>query len=126
HEQLNAGYFREEPGAGKPHARICEGEAEWISYSTIPEFVRADGFEINALFLFHGALVAGSSSDAFSFNPTTGVLRRVGAPEDYIFAALLGLRPRTDTMEVQRDGAPYNLQYGEMIDACATTISVSA
>jgi hypothetical protein len=26
---------REEPSAGKPHARICEGEAEWLSYSTI-------------------------------------------------------------------------------------------
>ncbi len=24
----------EEPGAGNPHARICEGEAEWPSYST--------------------------------------------------------------------------------------------
>src|SRR5262245_10264902 len=24
----------EEPSAGKPHARICEGEAEWLSYST--------------------------------------------------------------------------------------------
>jgi hypothetical protein len=24
----------EEPGAGKPQARICEGEAEWPSYST--------------------------------------------------------------------------------------------
>lgn len=30
----DAGDFREEPGAGKPHARICEGEAEWPSYST--------------------------------------------------------------------------------------------
>ena len=30
----DAGYLREEPGAGKPHARICEGEAEWLSYST--------------------------------------------------------------------------------------------
>ncbi len=27
---------REEPGAGKPHARIREGEAEWLSYSTDP------------------------------------------------------------------------------------------
>ncbi len=26
--------LREEPGAGKPHAGICEGEAEWHSYST--------------------------------------------------------------------------------------------
>ncbi len=23
----DAGYLREEPGAGKPHARICEGES---------------------------------------------------------------------------------------------------
>jgi hypothetical protein len=23
----NAGYLREEPGAGKPHAQICEGES---------------------------------------------------------------------------------------------------
>jgi hypothetical protein len=30
----DAGDFREEPGAGKPPARICEGEAEWPSYST--------------------------------------------------------------------------------------------
>ncbi|WP_210302966.1 hypothetical protein, partial [Rhizobium fabae] len=29
-----AGYSREEPGAGNPPARICEGEAEWHSYST--------------------------------------------------------------------------------------------
>ena len=34
HERPDAGYFREEPGAGKPPARICEGEAEWPSYST--------------------------------------------------------------------------------------------
>jgi len=26
--------LREEPSAVKPHARICEGEAEWLSYST--------------------------------------------------------------------------------------------
>ena len=26
--------LREEPSAGKPHARICEGEAKWPSYST--------------------------------------------------------------------------------------------
>ena len=32
--QHDAGYFREEPGAGKPPARICEGGAKWPSYST--------------------------------------------------------------------------------------------
>jgi hypothetical protein len=30
----DSGYPREEPSAGKPHARICEVEAEWLSYST--------------------------------------------------------------------------------------------
>ncbi|WP_210213262.1 hypothetical protein, partial [Sinorhizobium meliloti] len=36
----DAGYSREEPGAGNPPARICEGEAEWHSYSTmIPRYV---------------------------------------------------------------------------------------
>jgi hypothetical protein len=35
---LDAGYLWEEPGAGKPPARICEGDAEWPSYSTtIPQ-----------------------------------------------------------------------------------------
>jgi hypothetical protein len=28
------GYLREEPYAGKPPVRICEGEAEWLSHST--------------------------------------------------------------------------------------------
>ncbi len=33
-----AGYPREEPSAGKPHARISvRAKAEWLSYSTIPE-----------------------------------------------------------------------------------------
>jgi hypothetical protein len=31
----------EEPGAGKPQARICEGEAEWPSYSTAGQHHRA-------------------------------------------------------------------------------------
>lgn len=30
----DAGYPREEPGTGNLPARICEGEAEWLSYST--------------------------------------------------------------------------------------------
>ena len=29
----NGDYFREKPGAGKPPAEICEGGAEWPSYS---------------------------------------------------------------------------------------------
>lgn len=31
----DSGKPQEEPSAGKPHARICEGEAKWLSYSTL-------------------------------------------------------------------------------------------
>ncbi len=34
HERPDAGDVREEPGAGKPQARICKGGAEWPSYLT--------------------------------------------------------------------------------------------
>jgi len=40
---LDAGYLWEEPGAGKPPARICEGEAEWPSYSTAGSVVWLGG-----------------------------------------------------------------------------------
>jgi hypothetical protein len=33
-QRRNAGNSREEPGAEKLHARICDGEAEWPGYST--------------------------------------------------------------------------------------------
>src|SRR3954462_8774766 len=32
--ERNRGDLREEPYAGKPHVRICEGKAEWPRYST--------------------------------------------------------------------------------------------
>ena len=91
-------------------------------------FRRADDFEANVLFVFHGALDAGSSSDAFSFNPTTGGLfrsvDRAPRQEEYIFAALLGLRPRTDTFEVEKNGAPDNVSYGDTLDALRAAIHV--
>lgn len=91
-------------------------------------FRRADDFEANVLFVFHGPLAAGSSSDAFSFNPETGVLSRsidrAPHPEVYIFAALLGLRPRTDTFPVEVNGAEHAVTYGEALDAISAAIHV--
>jgi hypothetical protein len=45
------GYPREEPGAGNPPARICEGEAEWPSYST----------RISKFGLFAGPMIGSSA-----------------------------------------------------------------
>src|SRR5208337_3493586 len=87
-------------------------------------YQRLDDFEINALFVFHGALPPGSSSDAFTFNPATGLLKRLANPTDYIFAALLGLRPKTDAMTVNIDGQDRDITYGEILDAAGAAIHV--
>ncbi|MFN3521330.1 MAG: AAA family ATPase [Phenylobacterium sp.] len=92
-------------------------------------FVAADEFEANLLFVFHGPLLAGGSADPFTFNPTSGVLTRsakkVGTrAEDYIFAALLALRPRGDVKQVTMAGAPHNVTYGEVLDALHGAITV--
>lgn len=92
---------------------------------TAPDaFQRLDDFEINALFMFHGALPAGSSSDAFSFNPATGVLKRTGAEVDYIFAALLGLRPKDDAVSINIAGQDRDVTYGEVLDAIGAAIQI--
>lgn len=91
-------------------------------------FRRVDDFEANVLFVFHGALDPGSSSDAFSFNPTTGGLfrsvDRARRQEEYVFAALVGLRPRTDTTEVEKNGTPADVSYGDAIDAIRSAIHI--
>lgn len=91
-------------------------------------FQRADEFEANVLFVFHGPLAAGSSSDAFSFNPGTGALTRsidrIRHQAGYIFAGLLGLRPRSDALTVQVNGAPRTVTYGETLDAISAALQV--
>lgn len=87
-------------------------------------FQRLDDFEINALFVFHGALAARSSSDGFTFNPATGVLKRLNNPEEYIFAALLGLRPKTDEVQINIAGQDRAVTYGEILDAVKDAIQV--
>jgi len=92
--------------------------------TAVGAFTRADDFEVNALFVFHGPVTAGSSSDAFSFDITTGMLTRGGNAEPYIFAALLGLRPRADVKPVEVAGVPQDMTYGEVLDALQAAIAV--
>lgn len=87
-------------------------------------YQRLDEFEINALFVFHGALSKGSSSDGFSFNPATGVLKRLANPEEYIFAALLGLLPRDEAQQVNIGGQDHAITYGEVFDAVQAAIQI--
>ncbi|MDP8249637.1 AAA family ATPase [Pseudochrobactrum saccharolyticum] len=88
-------------------------------------FQPLDNFESNVLFIFHGALDAGSSSDAFTFNPSTGLLKRLNNPVKYIFAALLGLRPKTDVVSVNIEGQDHDITYGEVLEAIGAAIQVA-
>jgi hypothetical protein len=56
HAGHDAGDVQEEPSAGKPHARICEGEAEWPSYSTAIRAANCSGFPALGQAISHEAL----------------------------------------------------------------------
>lgn len=86
-------------------------------------FERGDEFEVQALFMFHGALPKGSSSDAFALNPNTGVMKRLNQDQDYIFAALLGLRPGGDAIELTVNGDQRYVTYAEVLDALQEAIT---
>jgi len=87
-------------------------------------YQRLDEFEINAVFVYRGSLVPDTSSDSFSFVPGTGEIKRLGKHEDYVWAGLLGLRQRTDTIDVNIDGNDRAISYGEVVDAIAGVIQV--
>jgi 5-methylcytosine-specific restriction protein B len=123
----------EEIGIGG--SNTAQGDKAGLAVRILPliqtganEFRRADDFEANVLFVFHGALRPGSSSDAFSFNPADGALyrsvERARRQEGYIFAALLGLRPRADTFQVEVNGTQRDVTYGEATDAMQAAIHV--
>jgi len=137
--------FQVEASGAKPVARLpnglveifigasntAQGDKAGLAVRILPliklgtdSYRRIDDFEINALFLFHGALTAGSSSDGFLFNPNTGEMKRLGQPEDYIFAAMMGIRPRTDAIKLSINGVDRALTYGEIIDSVAAAVTI--
>lgn len=92
-------------------------------------FVRIDEFEANLLFVFHGALQAGGSADSFAFDPATGEIirtsKKIGKQaEGYIFAGLIGLHERNETVQVDVAGVAKQVTYGEVVDALAAAITV--
>ena len=122
----------EEIGIGG--SNTAQGDKAGLAVRILPliktgegEYHRADNFEVNVIFVFHGPLPAKSSADAFSYLPNDGIVLRSGngakGPEVYIFAALLGLRPRTDELELQVDGNLRTLTYGEMLNALSAHVA---
>ena len=89
----------------------------------IDDFLREDSFEVHALFVFHGATPQGSSSEPFSFDTDSGVLRLKGKALPYITTGLLGIRPRDTKLQITTGGQPRTITYGEVTDALAADIS---
>ncbi|RWG47953.1 MAG: AAA family ATPase [Mesorhizobium sp.] len=121
------------PEEGIGSSNTAQGDKAGLAVRILPllqtgpdAFTRADDFEVNALFVFHGAVAAGSSSDAFSFDITAGALKRGANAEQYIFAALLGLLPRATVKTVNVAGAPRDVTYGEVLDALKAAITVQS
>ena len=113
------------------HSNTAQGDKAGLAVRILPlirigpnAYQRVDDFEANVLFIFHGPVEAGSSSDAFTFNPTTGGMRRGETAEPYIFAALLGLRPPSDTITVDVNGIEHTLSYGDLLTALRNAIRI--
>lgn len=85
-------------------------------------FERDDEFEAYALFVFHGAVPEGSSSEIFSFDPATGQMTYKGSPQPYLVSALLGIQPRSKALQVTINGTAQNVTYGQITDALANAI----
>jgi len=93
------------------------------------DYLHDDRLEVYALFVFHGAAAQDLSSEPYGtplrFNPNSGALKFRDAPQPYLLAGLLGLKPRDYEVEVTLNGTPRPLTYGEVIDALAMDITVS-
>lgn len=90
-------------------------------------FSRLDAMEIYAFFNFRDPIAQGGNADPTAFDPATGAMnhRPQGQdplPQPYIFAALLGIHPRTETLPVTLQGQAVHLAYGDLVDAVAAAI----
>ena len=88
----------------------------------INDFLREDGFEVHALFVFPGATPKGSSSEPFNFDSSSGMLRFKDKALPYIAAGLLGIHPRDTELEVTSGGHLHTITYGDVIEALAADI----
>ena len=91
----------------------------------INDFLREDGFEVHALFVFPGATPKGSSSEPFNFDSSSGMLRFKDKVLPYIAAGLLGIQPRDIELEVTSGGHLHTITYGDVIEALAADIKAA-
>ena len=84
-------------------------------------FSRCDGLDLHVLMVFDGPLPEGNGSEPLVFDPTTGDAAYKGQSVDYVFAAVLGVRPRTDAVVVDETSG-HSVRYGDVADTIAASI----
>lgn len=113
-------------------ANTAQGDKAGLAVRILPliatdqgKFLKDDDFEVTGLFVFHGPVEVGSSSDTFAFDPATGAMTYKGKPQPYLLGALLGLRDPSAAMNVTIGGQTKSLTYGAVLQALATLIHVA-
>lgn len=95
------------------------------------QFVEQNDFEVNAVFTHRDPLEAGGNADQTAFDPSTGEMNHRSEKikkylqQPYIFAGLLGVKDRSDTIKATISGQSKTISYGEIVDALQSAIHVA-
>lgn len=86
--------------------------------------------EVNAVFAHRDPIVAGGGADQTAFDPATGEMQHRPekmelAHQPYIFAGLLGIKPRDEAINTTIGGQSKTVTYGEIVDALEAAIRVA-
>lgn len=94
------------------------------------QYSEEDDFEVNAVFAHRDPLEAGGGADQTALDPSTGEMqhrpeKKALVRQSYIFAGLLGIKDRSDTVTVTISGQSKTISYGEIVDALEAAIRVA-
>lgn len=94
------------------------------------QFKEENDLEVNAVFTHRDPLVAGGGADQTAFDPATGEMqhrpeKKALVHQPYIFAGLLGVKDRGDTITATIGGQSKTVSYGEIVDALEAAIHVA-
>ena len=94
------------------------------------QYAEKNDFEVNAVFAHRDPLEAGGGADQTALDPSTGEMqhrpeKKAFVHQSYIFAGLLGIRDRKDTITETIGGQSKTISYGEIVDALEAAIHVT-
>lgn len=93
------------------------------------QYAEQNDFEVDAVFAHRDPLEAGGGADQTALDPSTGEMqhrpeKKALVHQAYIFAGLLGIRDRSDTITATVGGQSKTISYGEVVDALEAAIHV--